>query len=137
MSLTFISDFQKYIYKILSENSEINKRVKKIYFGIIQDGKYPAILVDITQADNKSFRDNDIYSIEMQISVFGKDKHHKLLISIGDEIVNALKNAEAFFTKYQILGLNAHNILFSKANDLVLNKLEINYKSMIRQADYE
>lgn len=70
MSITFINDFQKQIYQILSEDAEISASVSKIYFGAVQDGKCPFLLISIQKAEELSLHVDQIYSVEFQISAY-------------------------------------------------------------------
>lgn len=133
MSITFISDFQKQIYKILSNNSEISNSVNKIYFGAVQDGKCPFLLISIQKSEEVSLHVNQVYSVEFQISAYAKDHHHNLLISLADHVVGALNSSEIMFKDFNVAGMKANKISFEKAKDLVLNKLLINYKALIKR----
>ena len=61
MSITFINDFQKQIYQILSDDNEISGSVSKIYFGAVQDGKCPFLLISIQKAEELSLHVAQIY----------------------------------------------------------------------------
>ena len=137
MSITFISDFQKQIYRILSNNSEISNSVNKIYFGEVQDGKCPFLLISIQKAEEVSLHVNHIYSVEFQISAYAKDHHHSLLISLAGNVVKALNNSEILFEGFDVAGMKANKISFEKAKDLVLNKLLISYKALIKRKNDE
>lgn len=137
MSISFISDFQKQIYRILSNNSEINNSVNKIYFGAVQDGKCPFLLITIQKAEDLSFHVDQIYSVEFQISAYAKDQHHKLLISLADKVLEILNNSEILFEGFDVAGMKANKINFEKAKDLVLNKLSISYKALIKRKSDE
>lgn len=137
MSIVFISDFQKQIYKILSNNSEISSSVNKIYFGAVQDGRCPFLLISIQKAEELSLHVNQIYSVEFQISAYAKGHHHKLLISLADKVVEILSNSEILFDSFNVAGMKANKISFEKAKDLVLNKLSISYKALIKRKSDE
>ncbi len=104
MSLTFISDFQNQIYKILAADSEIRKSVKKIYFGAVQDGRCPFLLISIKKAEDLSRHVEAIYSVEFQISAYAKDHHHKLLVSLADKVIDAIGGSRIFLQAIRLLG---------------------------------
>lgn len=137
MSITFINDFQKQIYQILSEDAEISASVSKIYFGAVQDGKCPFLLISIQEAEELSLHVAQIYSVEFQISAYAKDHHHKLLTSLADRVVLVLNNTQILFNDFGVAGIKANKITFEKAKDLVLNKLSISYKALIRRKNNE
>ncbi len=137
MSITFISDLQKQIYRTLSNTPEISASVNKIYFGAVQDGKCPFLLISIQKAEELSLHVDQVYSVEFQISAYAKDHHHSLLISLADKIVETLNNAEILFESFDVAGMKANKISFEKAKDLVLNKLLISYKALIKRKSDE
>lgn len=137
MSITFINDFQKQIYQILSDDAEISASVSKIYFGAVQDGKCPFLLISIQEAEELSLHVAQIYSVEFQISAYAKDHHHKLLTSLADRVVLVLNNTQILFDDFGVAGIKANKITFEKAKDLVLNKLSISYKALIRRKNNE
>lgn len=137
MSITFINDFQKQIYHILSEDAEISASVSKIYFGAVQDGKCPFLLISIQKAEELSLHVDQIYSVEFQISAYAKDQHHKLLTFLADRVVLVLNNTEILFDDFGVAGIKANKIIFEKAKDLVLNKLSISYKALIKRKNNE
>ena len=137
MSIVFINDFQKQIYRILSDDHEISTSVNKIYFGAVQDGKCPFLLINIQKAEELSLHVDQIYSVEFQISAYAKDHHHKLLISLADRVVSVLSNSEILFDGFNVSGMKANKISFEKARDLVLNKLSMSYKALIRKENDE
>jgi hypothetical protein len=133
MSLTFIHDFQNRIYSALSSDEKIMSKINKIYIGTIQDGKSPFLLINISKAENLSLYKVALYSVEFQISAYAKDTNHHLLTQLSDIIINNLSTINILFSGYSIEGMRANNIYFDKAQDLVLNRMVINYKSFIRK----
>jgi len=133
MSLTFIHDFQSKLYSVLSNDQEIADSVKKIYFGVVQDGKCPFLLINIIKADDLSRHRESIYSVDFQISAYAKDHNYQLLMRLADKIVAVLAAADSYFAGYVIAGIRANDLQFEKAKDLVMNKLTINYKALIKK----
>jgi len=133
MSLTFIYEFQNSLYKLLSEDPEISNSVKKIYFGAVQDGVSPCLLIIISRAEDLSRHMESIYSIEFQIAAYAKDHHYQLLIKLADRIITLFLEPTSNFSEYIIAAIKANNFQFEKAKDLVLNKLTINCKALIKQ----
>jgi len=56
-----------------------------------------------------------------------------LLTRLADEVLRILSGAGRALDGYSISGMQANNIEFDKAQDLVLNKLVINCKALIKQ----
>ncbi|PCJ24937.1 MAG: hypothetical protein COA94_06840 [Rickettsiales bacterium] len=137
MSLTFIHDFQKQLYSALSADAWITNNINKIYFGVVQDGQSPFILINIQKAEDLSLHHNSIYSVDFQIIGYAKDHNHQLLVSLGDRVVELLSNSERCFGGYIIAGIKANDVQFERARDLVLNKLTINYKALIKKEVYD
>ena len=133
MSLTFIHDFQNQLYLLLSRDTEIMESVNKIYFGAVQDGKAPFLLINIVKVDDLSRYSEAIYSVEFQILAYAKDQNHQLLTKLADRIAKVIESLEDNFLGYIIAGIKANNSCFEKAKDLVLNKLTINYKALIKK----
>ena len=133
MSLTFIDEFQKQLYSVLSQEKEIMNYIKKIYFGTVQDGKSPFLLINIIKAEDLSLHLESIYSVEFQIAAYAKDHNYQLLVKLADQIVRTLNSISSHFSGYIIAGIKANDLKFEKAKDLVLNKLTINYKALIKR----
>ena len=111
--------------------------VNKIYFGVVQDGKCPFLLINIVKAEDLSRHLESIYSVEFKISAYAKDHNYQLLVKLADQIVKILAEADSYFAGYVIAGIKANNLQFDKAKDLVLNKLTINYKALIKKEMYD
>ena len=135
MSLIFIYEFQNQLYKLLSEDIEIAKSVKKIYFGAVQDGASPCLLISLVRAEDLSRYTQSIYSVEFQVSAYAKDHHYQLLMQLADRITALFSNADNNFSNYLVAGIKANNLQFDKAKDLVLNKLTINCKALIKKEE--
>ncbi|MDG1436316.1 MAG: hypothetical protein P8P83_00785 [Rickettsiaceae bacterium] len=133
MSLTFIHEFQNRLYRLLSDDQEISSSVKKIYFGAVQDGISPCLLITVIQADDHSRHMESIYSVEFQISAYAKDHHYQLLTKLADRIITLFDKPQKTFSDYMIAGIKANNLQFEKAKDLVLNKLIINCRALIKK----
>lgn len=131
MSFAFINDFQNQIFKTLSTDNYISSTVNKIYFGAVQDGRCPFLLINVQQAQEISFHVNQIYSIEFEVLAYAKDHNHKLLLSLADRVIENLSDFKILFNGFRIAGMKANKISFEKAKDLVLNKLSISYKALV------
>jgi hypothetical protein len=133
MSLTFIHDFQNQLYLWLSGDEIIRESINKIYFGAVQDGKAPFLLINIMKVEDLSRCQDAIYSVDFQISAYAKDQNHQLITSIADRIGTVLESGDDRFLSYKVAGIKASDMSFEKAKDLVLNKLTINYKALIKK----
>ncbi len=50
----FIYNLQLSLYKLLINNNEIKTKINKIHFSVVQDAKYPFLLVNILNVNNIS-----------------------------------------------------------------------------------
>ncbi|MDC0865195.1 DUF3168 domain-containing protein [Rickettsiaceae bacterium] len=133
MSLTFIYNFQNQLCSILDGNNEIRNLVRRIYFGAVQDGGCPFLLINIIKAEDLSRHAEFIYSVDFQISAYARDHNHQLLSTLADKIVKLLANRNINFEGYSVAGIKAKDIEFDKARDLVTNKLTINYSALLQK----
>lgn len=133
MSLQFIHKFQLKIYSLLSEAEGIRNNVEKIHLSIVQDGKCPFLLISINKVRDISKFSCPIYEIDFEISIFARDKNQGLLTLIAENASKALTNADYHFDEYIIAGIKAGELSFTKAQDLVLNKLTISYKALLKK----
>jgi hypothetical protein len=133
MSFKFIQDFQINLYKILAENSELQKIVNNIYFSVVQDAKYPFLLINILKISNNSKFNQSIYDIEFEICIFARDKNNSILISIAKLIIAILEIKVATFEDYMIIGIKPSEITFNSSQDLVTHKMGIHYKTILRE----
>ncbi|MDR0774304.1 MAG: hypothetical protein LBE72_03210 [Rickettsia sp.] len=61
MSVNFIHDFHMTIYKLLSNDQDIRLSVDRIYISVVQDAKYPFLLINILKVENISRLNQNIY----------------------------------------------------------------------------
>lgn len=133
MSLIFIHDFQNKLYEALSEDEFLSQNIKKIYMGVVQEADSPSLLIKIQNADLVLESIDAIYSIEFEISAYGKDRNYQILTKIADRVVYIIENIQNHFSNYIIAGVKANKVSFEKAKDLVLNKLAISFKALIKE----
>ncbi|XVN43251.1 MAG: hypothetical protein RCG15_02940 [Candidatus Rickettsia vulgarisii] len=130
MSRNFINDFQQTIYRLLSGDDEIRLSIDKIYLSVVQDAKYPFLLINILNIKNISQYIQDIYEINFEICVFARDKNSVILTSLADKITNKLITYSS--DRYNIASIKACNINFSRSADLITSKLTVNYKALLK-----
>jgi hypothetical protein len=133
MSLNFIHDFQMTIYNLLSGAEEIRLNVDRIYLSVVQDAKYPFLLINILKAEDISKFSYAIYNIEFEICIFARDKNQGTLISLADKITNKLSSENNQLKDYIIAGTKLQEIVFHRSQDLVTNKLVILYKTLLKK----
>lgn len=135
MSLNFIQDFQLLVYRLLSDDSDIRLSVDKIYLSVVQDAKYPFLLLNIVQIENISQFMQDIYAIDFEICGFARDKNRVLLTNLADKITNKLRVGPYIASPtrdYSVASMKACNISFTGSLDLITTKLTINYKALLK-----
>ncbi|WP_375327108.1 hypothetical protein [Candidatus Tisiphia endosymbiont of Nemotelus uliginosus] len=132
MSLNFIQDFQQLTYRLLSGDPNIRLQVDRIYLSVVQDAKYPFILINILKADNISTRRQDIYEIDLEICGFARDKNQAVLTLLADQITNKLVVSSYLPQHYSVASLKACNINFGRSLDLITGKMTINYKALLK-----
>ncbi|WP_341764539.1 hypothetical protein [Candidatus Tisiphia endosymbiont of Beris chalybata] len=132
MSLNFIQDFQQATYRLLSGEPNIRLQVDRIYLSVVQDAKYPFILINILKAENISTIKQDIYEIDFTICGFARDKKQVILTALADQITNKLTTSSYPTQTYIVASLKACNISFGHSHDLITAKMTINYKALLK-----
>ena len=133
MSLQFIHDFQVKIYQLLANNRGVSTQIDKIYLSVVQDAKYPFLLITILNVVNLSRFDQAIYEIDFEIAGFARDKNQGILTSLADKITAVLTMRNCAFQEYILAGLNMLEVKFARSQDLITTKLTINYKALIKK----
>jgi hypothetical protein len=133
MSLNFIHDFQMTLYNLLSGDEEIRLSVDRIYLSVVQDAKYPFLLINILKAEDMSKFSCAIYNIEFEISAFARDKNQGFLVAMADKITNKLGLSTNQFKDYIIAGMKLQEVTFHRGQDLITTKLTSNYKALIKK----
>jgi len=131
--MTFIYDFQIKLHQLLSSDEEIRLIADRIYLAIVQDAKYPFLLINILKAEDISKFMHPIYDVEFEICAFARDKNQGILISLADKITNRLNLKSSQLKDYIIAGMRLGDITFNSSQDLVTSKLTINYKALIKK----
>lgn len=133
MSLNFIHYFQIMIYKLLNEEEGIMLNVDRIYLSIVQDAKYPFLLINILKATNISEVRQRIYEVEFEICAFAREKKYTILTPLADIISRKLVPQSCKLPDSMVAGLKISNLEFQKSSDLVTSKLTINFKALIKE----
>ncbi len=132
MSVNFIHDFHMTIYKLLSNDQDIRLSVDRIYISVVQDAKYPFLLINILKVENISRLGQDIYQVEFEISAFARDKNQGLLTLLAEKITNKLTANSCILQDYIVAGMKACNINFQRSADLITTRLTIDYKALLK-----
>jgi hypothetical protein len=135
MSLKFVHEFHLRIYKTLTSNRELRTKVDKIYLASTQETKYPFLLIKIVSVKNLSKPNFGIYEVHFEISAFARDKTQGILMSLADSINQALIFKDEDLEEYIIAGLNLTNVEFTQGQDLITTKLNIEYKTLLKQKE--
>ncbi|WP_417904753.1 Rpn family recombination-promoting nuclease/putative transposase [Candidatus Tisiphia endosymbiont of Micropterix aruncella] len=133
MSVNFIHDFHMTIYKLLSSDQDIRLSVDRIYISVVQDAKYPFLLINILKVENISRLDQNIYEVEFEISAFARDKNQGLLTLVAEKITNKLTANACILQDYIVASMKACNINFQRSSDLITTKLTIDYKALLKE----
>ncbi|WP_316353507.1 hypothetical protein [Candidatus Trichorickettsia mobilis] len=133
MSLNFLHDFQLKLYNALNDEQEIKQIVDKIYLSVVQDAKYPFLLINIIDANNLSKFDQQIYEIEFEICVFVRDKNQGNLTILASLINKGLNAINPGAIGYIIAGLRSTVVNFERSQDLLTTKLIMHYQALIKQ----
>ena len=133
MSINFIQDFQMTIFKLLSCDSDIRLSVDKIYLSVVQDAKYPFLLINIVKAENISRVTQSIYQLDFEIVAFARDKNQGLLAKLAAKITNKLTEKSCVLPNYIVAGIKACSMNFQRSNDLITTKLTINCKALLKE----
>lgn len=131
MSLDFIYTFQLQVVENLK--TLIGKYVNQIYISVVQDGKYPFILINLIKADNHSNLLQPMYLLEFEVCIFSREQNKKSLLNIGNLVETLLLQETLKIPCYAIVGLKLNDVFFDEARDLIHNKLTMRYKTMIKK----
>lgn len=133
MSLNFIHDFQRKIHSVLSKNHKIRNQIQNIYLSVVQDGKYPFLLINVQKASDLSRYEEFIFEVDFEICAFSRSHKQSFLLPLANEISACLIPKECKFEQYLVAGLKLIDVNFQKAGDLLSNKLTMNYKALIKR----
>lgn len=133
MSINFINDFQKKIYEFLTQEEAVKNKVDKIYLSTPQDAKYPFLLVNIVKFVDISKFHQQIYEVDFEINIFARDRNHSFLTAIADEISNSLEKTIPHFNNYIIAGMKLTEVKFEQSKDLITNKLNMQYRTLLKK----
>jgi hypothetical protein len=133
MSFSFIHDFQMNLYRILASDKDISSKIDKIYLSVVQDAKYPFLLINMLQIDDISKFSQMIYSVTFEICIFARDKNHTISMMLADKITNKLSISHNYFKDYIVAGIKSQNITFARSQDLISSKLTIHYRVLLKK----
>lgn len=135
MSFNFIHDFQIRIHRLLSLDEKIRLSVDRIYVAVVQDAKYPFLLINVLKTEDVSKFDLNMYNVEFEIAAFARDKNQGVLISLLEMVTNKLTSVSCNFDDYKISGIKSGEINFVHSQDLLTTKLSIMYKILLQKKD--
>ncbi|MGI4752999.1 MAG: hypothetical protein ACRYE8_04680 [Janthinobacterium lividum] len=124
----FIYNFQLSLYKLLINDNDIKTKVNRIYFSIVQDAKYPFLLINILNVNDISTRVQNIMQLEFEICIFTNDKNRNMGLKLASEIEDKIK----YHSFENVAGIKANKIEFQASKDLVSNKLVMNYQTLLK-----
>ncbi len=133
MSLQFINDFQKKIYEFLMQEKSVKNKVDKIYLSVPQDAKYPFLLINVIKSLDISKFHQQIYEIDFEINIFARARNYSSTTSIADEISHSLEKQIPHFNNYTIAGMKLIEVKFEQSKDLITNKLNLQYKALLKK----
>ncbi|WP_253308566.1 MULTISPECIES: hypothetical protein [unclassified Rickettsia] len=128
-----IGDFQLSLYKLLANEDEIRQSIDQIYLSIMQDAKYPFLLINMLNVDNMANLKQNISRIEFEICIFANDKNRNISLELADKIINKIAVYSFELQNYILAGIKAGNMKFKDSNDLISTKLIINYQALLKQ----
>lgn len=132
MSINVLQAFQTSIYQLLSTDTDIRSIIDRIYTSVVQDARYPFLLINIPKVENYSRASQCIYSVELETSVFIKDTSRNILINLADKIISILQ-VHCFLLEGNIVaGLKHKEIIIQHSQDLVTTKLSISYNVLLK-----
>lgn len=133
MSISIVENFQKNIYSLLLTDHEIGSSIDKIYLSIVQDAKYPFLLINILKINDRSRFNHGIYEIEFEICLFTNNKSQNILTNLVSKIISKIKQLNIEVEGYVIAGINTGEISIIQSQDLVTTKLSIHYKALLKE----
>lgn len=125
----FIYNFQLSLYKLLVNDNEIKNKISKIYFSVVQDAKYPFLLVNILNVNNMSTNVQNIVQLEFEICIFTNDKSRNVALTLASKIGDIIEH-NSF---ENVAGIKVNKIEFQTSKDLISTKLVMNYQTLLKQ----
>jgi hypothetical protein len=135
MALSFIHDFHMKLHKLLSGDEKIRLKIDRVYISVVQDAKYPFLLINILRAVNLSKPELEMFEVEFEICIFARDKNQGNLTLLADLINTKLNPKNCHFNGYIIAGMRSQSINFQRGQDLITSKLTMLYKTLIKQGN--
>ncbi len=133
MSFNLIHDFQMTLYDLLEADKELRGSIEGIYLSLVQDAKYPFLLINILRITNVSGSFCLACNVEFEISVFARDKSRSKLILLADKVISRLNLAVSQSKDYTIAGAHLRELAFYPSHDLVTTKLSMLYQALLKK----
>lgn len=129
--MSIIHIFYLKIYELLSSSLKIKNVVDNIYIKLVQDAKYPFLVVRINNITNMSNFNANIYDIDFTISIFTKDRNYLVPAQLAEYIIEEINNKKIKFSEYELLGVRLNRIDMDESTDLVTSKMEMKFKTSL------
>lgn len=136
MSVKSVGKFQRRIYEVLAEDSNLSEKLSGIYLSAPRDVKYPFLLINLLKMHDLSKHIRFNYEIEFEISLICKDHNQERILSIADSIIDIINPNMQGLSEYQILALRFINADWIRGVGPNSNKICLNFKALIA-GDYE
>ena len=132
MAINVLHAFQVSIYQLLSTEADIRSIIDKIYLSVVQDARYPFLLINILKVENYSKINQSINSVEFEIAAFVKDSSRNVLIKLADKIISVIQVNCLILEDNIVAGLKHKQVVIQHSQDLVTTKLSISYNALLK-----
>ncbi|WP_232279080.1 hypothetical protein [Rickettsia akari] len=116
------------MYKLLINDNEINTKINKIYFAVVQDAKCPFLLINILNVNNVSTNVQNIIQLEFERCIFTNDKNRNIALSLASKISDQIEH----YSFENVAWIKANKIELQASKDLVNTKLVMNYHALLK-----
>ena len=121
MSISLGIDFSNSLHNYFESNNSLKRNVKNIFHSLKNSGKYPYIYNRVNNIKNIDTRFIKTYEVEAEINLYTRDsklEDIKIIISI--------------ILPFKFISGKISEAEFSVSNDLLTNRVRINFISLIQ-----
>jgi hypothetical protein len=128
-----IYDFQHSLYNLFINDEGISSKIDGVYLSVVQDAKYPFLLINILNIDNMSVLWQNIAKIDFEICIFTNDKNRNVSFELAQGVTNKINTHSFELTSSALAGIKVINVMLQNSKDLISTKLTIIYQALLKQ----
>lgn len=128
-----IQQFQNDLYNLLNNNQEIQKNLYNVYLNYQKNSRTPFIVIELLKANNIASCYLITYDLNFSISIFTSNSYTDKHATISKQIQSILTPKQFIQKHYSVVSLGIQSISWHADKQLIINKLSLNYKSILQQ----